>query len=247
MVVLCLAAALGGCRATGTHPLDPYEDSNRVVFAFNEGFDRWVLGPLATGWDFVMPGAVQQSLVNAFRNLTTPLSALNHALQAEFASSGSELGRFVINSTVGLLGLFDVADAWGIPADRTDFGHTLATWGVPPGPYLVIPFVGPSTARETTGLAMWFPAQTELYHALGLRMTALTAADWVNTRSYEATDLEIARGAAMDYYIWSRTSFLQRRGIEVPGPEGAGYDDERWLRKDDDPRPDDGAPEGGTP
>jgi len=225
---LLLVAA---CATPITSPHDPWEGFNRGVFAFNEGADTYVFEPLSKGWDFVVPDSVQGGLVNVFANLVTPLNAVNHALQAEWRLSGRELARFLTNSTLGILGIFDIAEGWGIGPRPTDFGRTLAAWGVPPGPYLVLPFFGPQTVRSTTGLAAQVPAKAGLYHAYGIHATPADAVERINDRSYYSDDLELVRRAALDLYTYVRSSYLQRRGVVVET-----YDED-WD-EDDDQDPD---------
>ncbi len=130
---------------------DPLEGWNRGVFAFNRVVDRAVLDPIVSGYQAVVPKTARKGISNVVDNLFEPLNAVNLALQGEFGDSGKSLVRFITNSTIGLAGLFDVASDAGLPEYNEDFGQTLAVWGVPDGPYLVLPFFGPSNVRDGVG------------------------------------------------------------------------------------------------
>ena len=146
---LLLAAAIAtasgsGCATTGP---DPWERVNRKTHAFNEGLDLYLLEPVAKGWDWVLPDPVESALARAFDNLRVPLSLVNDLLMLRPRAAGEDIGRFVLNSTAGVAGLFDPASRLEIPDHQADFGLTLARWYVPPGPYLVLPVFGPSNVR----------------------------------------------------------------------------------------------------
>lgn len=152
-VAATLAAfSLSGCLTAGPDPEDPYEDFNRQMFAFNEGFDQAVVEPLAYGYRAVTNEPVREGVGNFSSNLGEPLTFVNHVLQGQLPDAGATFGRFVINTTVGLGGIFDPASSIGIARTREDFGQTLATWGVEPGPYLVMPFIGPTNPRDLAGI-----------------------------------------------------------------------------------------------
>lgn len=153
-VVIALLAWLLSPAAQAEPLEDPWESWNRKVFAFNEMLDTWVMKPVATGYQFITPEVVDQSISNGFHNIGELPSSLNALLQGKPGHSGTAVLRFLINSTMGIFGLFDVATVIGIPAQREDFAQTLAVWGVPSGNYLMLPLLGPSTLRETSGLAL---------------------------------------------------------------------------------------------
>src|SRR5215470_10470772 len=154
-IALLLGAAglgcvlLGGCAAENFRPdYDPLEPVNRKIFWFNDQVDNYVLEPVATGWDWAIPHVVQRSISNFFANVRFPIDLINNLLQGKLKNSASEVGRFAVNTTVGVLGFFDPATGWGMEAHQEDFGQTLGVWGVPPGAYLVLPIVGPSNPRD---------------------------------------------------------------------------------------------------
>ncbi len=131
---------------------DPWEPFNRAMYNFNSGFDRYVFLPLVSGYRTVTPDPVETGVSNFFENLREIKYFFNNLLQGELSDSGITLGRFAVNSTVGLLGFFDPATAMGMYSRPEDFGQTLGVWGVGKGPYLVLPIFGPSNLRDTTGL-----------------------------------------------------------------------------------------------
>lgn len=212
--VLCALVWLAGC-AHGTNASrtdaerDPWEPMNRGTFAFNEKFDQWVFEPVATGWDFVVPELVQEGLQNFFENLTMPLVIANDVLQLKPSAVSEDLARLVANTVFGLGGFIDVASREGIAKNQEGFGQTLGWWGVPPGPYLVLPFLGPSTPRQTVGLVAdsfgaiypWFAPIWVSFAANGI--------DLVNLRSIYLEEVRQNRADAFDYYIFVRNAYLQ--------------------------------------
>jgi len=146
------ALSLSGCLTAGPDPEDPYEDFNRQMFAFNEGLDQAVLSPVAHGYRAVTNEPVREGVGNFASNLNEPVTFVNHVLQGKLPDAGATLGRFVINTTVGIAGIFDPASSMGIQRTKEDFGQTLGTWGVDSGPYLVLPFIGPTNPRDLTGI-----------------------------------------------------------------------------------------------
>lgn len=143
---------LGGCvHSPPSDPWDPVEPVNRAVYKFNDTADRYVLQPVARGYNTITPDPVQRSVGNFFDNMRTPITIANSALQLKFDSFNVSLGRFMVNSTAGVVGLFDVASAVGIADPDEDLGQTLGYWGLGQGPYLVLPFLGPSSGRDAPG------------------------------------------------------------------------------------------------
>ncbi len=223
-----LAAAVvlsSGCAGTGPDPLEPM---NRRIFWFNEQADRFVLEPVARGWDRVMPGTVQTGFSNVFDNLRTPVVFLNNVLQLKPKAALIDLGRFVCNSVVGFAGVLDVATYLEIPEHDEDFGQTLGYWGVPPGPYLVLPLLGPSNPRDTVGLVADGVSQPANYVLpLWIRATR-GGVNVVNTRASLLETIEQERESAFDFYIFVRDAFLQNRRYRVRDeaePEAESQDD----------------------
>lgn len=152
LCVLLGLLLLGGCvHSPPSDPWDPIEPVNRAVYKFNDKADQYVLQPVARGYDKITPDPVQRSIGNFFHNARAPISIVNSALQLKFYRFNVALGRFMVNTTVGVGGLFDPATRWGIDDPREDFGQTFGYWGLGQGPYLVLPLLGPSTGRDFTG------------------------------------------------------------------------------------------------
>ncbi|WP_435389259.1 MlaA family lipoprotein [Halomonas ramblicola] len=220
MVALMAVVLLGGCASTGTpeerHPDDPWEDFNRKVFAFNEVVDRYALKPVARGYRFVTPDPVQTGVGNFFANLGEPRTALNSLLQGKPGNAGVATARFLINTTVGIGGLWDFATHMEITGREEDFGQTLGAWGVGEGPYLVLPLLGPSTVRDTGGLPVdgyTYPTTYVEDDAVRLGLTALRVVD---IRAGLLDREELIRG---DRYSFIRDAWLQQRRYEVSDGE----------------------------
>jgi phospholipid-binding lipoprotein MlaA len=214
LVLASLVAACTGCATAQQQPNpDPFEGVNRVVFTFNDNVDRFMLAPVARGYKAVMPRFARRGVSNFFANLYDLNGALNAGLQGRFDSMAQNTGRFMVNSTAGLLGFVDVASRMGIPPYRTDFGHTLAIWGVKSGPYLMLPFFGPRTARSAAGTA--FDTLASLQWQLDT-----TSRNWLF--AVEIIDNRAALTAAEDLitgdrYIFIRDAYLQQREYFVRG------------------------------
>ena len=148
IVRTCLFAlfslSLVACASSG---VDPYEGFNRKMSSFNTGVDNFIIKPAAQGYKAVVPDPVPTLVSNFFSNLADPWTAINQLLQGRVKLAGSDTGRFLVNSTLGVGGLFDVATVVGLPKHQEDFGQTLGVWGVPQGPYIVLPMLGPSSGR----------------------------------------------------------------------------------------------------
>ncbi|MGB0127544.1 MAG: VacJ family lipoprotein, partial [Rhodocyclaceae bacterium] len=147
----CLVGALAASGCASTNPKDPLESFNRGVFAFNEVADKAVIKPVAQGYDKAVPLPGKVVVSNLFSNFTEPLVALNNLLQGKGKEAISDIGRFLINSSVGILGAFDIASEMGIEKHEEDFGQTFGRWGVGEGAYVVWPIIGPRTLRDTVG------------------------------------------------------------------------------------------------
>jgi len=145
------AFTLSGCLTAGPNTDDPYEDFNRQMFAFNDGLDRAVLEPVAKGYRAVTNEPIREGVGNFADNLNEPLTFVNHILQGQIPDAGATFGRFVVNTTVGVAGIFDPASAIGMQRTKEDFGQTLGKWGVGGGPYLVLPFLGSTNPRDLVG------------------------------------------------------------------------------------------------
>lgn len=240
-----LALALGACATTQAGPngladRDPYEEFNRDIFSANQAVDGAVIRPVADGYRAIAPVPVRQSVTNFFANLSEPWSFVNNVLQARPERALRNLGRFVLNSTIGIGGLIDVASAIGIEPAPEDFGQTLAVWGVGDGGYRVLPLFGPSTSREIVGRIVDIVAnpttifmQRELNFSTGA-MWALRAGELVNTRA-NVTDAggDAFLESSVDPYAAARSAFFQQReaailnyDVDELGQDGGGADAE---------------------
>lgn len=228
-LLMCVLAA--GCASTpgeldpNRNP-DPLEGINRPIHDFNMTADRWVLRPVALGYDTITPDPVQSGVSNFFRNLGEPVTVVNGLLQGKPVESGRSTLRFVLNSTVGILGLFDVATEVGLPHDERDLGQTLGKWGVASGPYIVVPFLGPSTIRDGTGrIGDWFidPYSHQFRGRQALR-NQLLVLSVIDTRA-NMLPLDDVLEQAFDPYTFLRDSYLQRRRAMVRNGDAQAGDD----------------------
>ena len=225
-----LAAPALAQNAQQSTDTDPWEGFNRKIFWFNDQVDNYVLEPVAKGWDWVAPDPVQTWIGNFFDNLNVPIVTVNSLLQGKPLDAGKGLARFLVNSTVGFAGFFDPAGKeLGLHKVREDFGQTLAVWGVGSGPYLVIPFLGPSTPRDVVGTGVdgalaiypWFVPFVYTYSTRAL--------DLVNSRAQLIDQIDASKKSAFDYYVFVRNAYLQYRQALIDdkeaGAKGGLYED----------------------
>ena len=213
--------------------VDPLEWFNRPMFAVNDQLDRFLLKPVATGYDFVMPDPAQRGVGNFFANLYDFNAAINAVLQGRFLGAAQGGGRFLVNSTVGLLGLFDVATPLGIRPYRTDFGHTLAIWGVPEGPYVMVPLFGPRTFRSGTGTIVDTYTSVPTYIDNVALRNSIWGTELIDGRARLLSADELISG---DRYIFVRDAYIQQRRALVNDGEvedsfsdfGDDWDDEEF-------------------
>lgn len=241
-----LALSLAGCATTGTDGQggvagDPLEPFNRSMYSFNDTLDRAVLRPVARGYERVVPEPARDMVGNFFGNLADIWTGVNQLLQGKPAEGFSDFWRVAINTTFGFGGIADVASLMGIEKHDEDFGQTLGVWGVPSGPYLVLPFLGPSTVRDGAAWAavdFWGDPVVELTSSHGRRNNAyvLRTIDR-RARLFQAEGL--LEGAALDRYSFMRDAWLQRRRNQVydgnppPLDDDCAYCDE-YLDEEDD-------------
>lgn len=207
---------------------DPWEPFNRRVFAFNEFVDRYFLKPVAKGYQWVAPEPVEDGVSNVFANLGDINIALNNLLQAKFKHAAVDSGRFLLNSTVGLVGIFDVASRVGLAKHEEDFGQTLGYWGLDSGPYVVLPFLGPRTVRDGFGSIADGYADPVMYTESVSARNSLYGLRLISGR---ARLLEAERVVSGDRYTFLRDAYLQRREFLVKDGEvedddfGADFDE----------------------
>ena len=192
---------------------DPFESFNRKTHAFNMTLDDWVIRPIAETYDFIIPDFVQIGFSNLFDNIATPVSAANNLMQLKPLGFVSESSRFVLNSTMGIFGLFDVASEFGIPERNEDFGQSLGSLGIESGAYVVIPFFGPSSIRDGISLAPNYYLRPDLIRLEDSKSDlALNGLSLVNLR---AGLLGISDLSGNDQYSFYRDAYLQRREYEI--------------------------------
>jgi len=208
-VALCVVV-LTGC-ATGTNPRDPFERVNRGIYDVNEAVDRTWLRPAAHVYRTAVPQFVRSSVSNFFSNLNDIVVALNNLLQGKFTAAYTDLGRIAMNSTLGIGGLFDIASEAGIEKHEEDFGQTLGYWGVGDGPFIMLPFFGPSTARDAVGRVVDYQADLVGYVDPVHDRNILFGLRILNRRAELLDASTVLQTAALDPYEFVRDAYLQRR------------------------------------
>jgi phospholipid-binding lipoprotein MlaA len=207
--------------ASSEQVADPIEPVNRVIFVFNDFLDRILIEPVAKGYNYILPQVVRNSVQNFMRNLKAPIIVANDLLQGRVGDAGVATGRFVINSTVGIVGLADVASTQGLKYKGSDFGQTLSTWGLGNGFYLVLPILGPSSLRDATGtLADGYVDPVRLY-------SYNTDREWIyytregiegiDDRSRLIRPIDDMRANSLDYYAAARSAYTQHRNAFLSG------------------------------
>jgi len=228
LVLVLVLACLGGCASVSTRDdaggakgaspeqqdlsSDPLEGFNRTMYRFNDKFDRYLAKPVAKGYRFILPEFARQGVSNFFSNLHDPVIMVNDLLQAKFVNAASDLGRFLVNSTIGIAGLLDVASPMGLDKHDEDFGQTLAVWGVGEGPYLVLPILGPSTVRDSVALVPDWELYPINYWVDSGTRDKLIVVEFVNRRAQllDAGDI-LEQAAGEDPYVFVREAYFQHR------------------------------------
>ncbi len=232
---LVLAAAIGGCAtpppasdpdavADFKETNDPLEPTNRVFYAINNGLDTVILRPLAIAYRYAVPQVIRSHTHNVLSNLGGPVVLFDDILAAKPRRAGDSFMRFVVNSTVGVAGIFDVATDWGWPAHDSDAGMTLAMWGIPDGPFLFLPVLGPSNPRDAAGFGAdvaldpttWI-GRGDVVDALGYARYGLSAVD---TRERVLDDLDKIKAQALDPYATIRSLARQHRQSQIDDARG---------------------------
>ena len=230
--VLLATLLLGACASqpvTMTDPeRDPWESYNRKIHAFNMGFDKAIFRPVAKGYDVIMPDAPQRGVRNFFRNLAYPVTFLNLIMQGKFEDSLTATGRFLMNSSLGLLGFFDVASKAGIPKFNEDMGQTLAVWGWKDSRFLMMPFFGPYTARDFLGRGFYGYFHPVSYYAREHNNYVPMVVDLITLRASLLPFEEDLRNAT-DPYVLIRDAWLQRREFLIYDGDPPAPDYESML------------------
>ena len=244
---LLVLAMLVGCAGSippapkdQRSPADPWEPLNRRVSNFNNVVDKATLKPLAKGYQAILPDPVETAIANFSNNLLGPRNIINNFLQGKIKRGFSETGRFLANSTLGLLGLIDVGTDIGLEAHNEDFGETLATWGVPSGPYVVVPILGPRTFRDATMIPLNFLADPLFHYENDTARRWLYALRLVDVRA-RLSALDALTEESFDRYLTIRESYLQNREFRIydgdPPADDDFYDDfeEDFLEEESEP------------
>lgn len=235
VLFLLASVALGGCASSSHNPKDPFESFNRGMYKFNDTVDRAVVKPAAKGYKAVVPPPGRMMLSNFFSNLNDVIVTINDLLQFKVKQAASDAGRVVVNTTVGMLGLVDVASHVGMEKHNEDFGQTLGRWGMSSGPYLVLPLFGPSSVRD--GVGLYADSRASMMRKVK-RVDTRNQAMAVNLLDKRAALLDqehMLDEAAVDRYAFVRDAYLQHRQSLV-------YDGNPPRQKYDDDEEDDGAP-----
>ncbi len=210
---------------------DAVEGSNRVLFGFNEGFYDWVADPISTGFAWVVPAPGRRALHRFFENLESPALLISDVLQLAPLDATKTTSRFVINTTVGLLGFFDPAEAMGIENHHTDFGETLAVWGTPSGSYVVIPLLGPSTARDTFGQLVDAVLHPAVWFVSPVQQVFVRTSGGLSEYDVERERLDALRGTSVDFYAAIRGAYLMDRDAHVAQRRTGRW----WVDREEEP------------
>jgi len=227
--LMCAMLALASCtRAPNNTPSeDPFEKINRPIYKFNSGVDTFILRPAAVGYEFITPQFFRTGVSNFFDNLTYPVTIVNDFLQGKLVQGLQDIGRFAINSTLGLAGILDPATAFGLKQNEEDFGQTFSVWGIPQGPYIVLPLLGPSTVTSSVGIL----ANTQVNPVMQWPNSSVRSKMFilwtVETRQSLLTIDEAVR-QSFDPYLFIREAYLQNRRFLINDGQLAGesFDDD---------------------
>lgn len=231
-----LFALASGCTSMrAPSDADPFEGFNRGVDSFNQTVDKVALKPVAQGYDKYVPGAVKSCVGNFFSNLNDISIAVNNLLQGKFKEAGSDMCRFAINTTVGVLGLTDPASGMGFQKHDEDFGQTLGYWGVGSGPYLVLPLLGPSTIRDTAGRVVDNPLDPLAQHTPVDERNSAYAVKAVDKRAELLPATNLIDRVALDKYSFVRDAYLASRASKIRDGRPAPQDEE--LKPEEEPKP----------
>ncbi|MDD5227723.1 MAG: VacJ family lipoprotein [Methylococcales bacterium] len=241
--VACSTAPIKKETAAQKNP-DTFEDWNRSIHSFNEGLDAAILKPIAKGYMWVAPDLVEKGVTNFFSNINDIGVTVNDLLQFKMTQSGMDASRFIINTTAGGLGVFDVAEMIDLPKHNEDFGQTLGFWGVPAGDFLMLPFVGPSSPREVAGMvgdALLNPFSYTFLFGGGIAVTAATSGikslDVTNTRANLMGTEKMVNEAATDKYNFIKNAYQQRREYLVHDGNVPAEDDIDLLEDEESSAP----------
>ena len=218
------------------NPDDPLESYNRAMFSFNETMDKAIVKPVAKGYNWIMPSALNKGVTNFFSNVDDVVVFFNSLLQLKFQEAVSTSARIVWNTTIGLLGFIDVATRMDLPKYNEDFGQTLAFWGVDSGPYFVLPFLGPSTVRDGLSVPVDWILFDPVFQDKELKVTlSLLVVRYTDKRADLITATDIIDETAPDKYAYIRDVFLQTRLYDIPdgNPPDTGMGEDELFKDED--------------
>lgn len=236
LLVAGTAMMLGACSTSSEYRegsmSDPFESSNRTIFAFNKAVDNTIIHPVVKGYRFIVPEPGRKGLRNFLRNLKSPVTLANEVLQGDVDGAGKVVLRAVVNTLVGVGGVFDVAGSEGYEYEQEDFGQTLGAWGVGHGPYLVLPILGPSSARDYAGYIVDSFADPLRWYLFNIDEEgwyyAKVGVEYLDLRESLVDVLEELEKSSIDYYAAVRSTYYQRREAlvrdDMSTPDDAGAD-----------------------
>jgi phospholipid-binding lipoprotein MlaA len=224
-LLLLLLAACATQAPARSDPRDPWERMNRGIYTFNDKFDKAIARPVARGYRSGVPHVVQSGIRNAFDNVDTTIIMVNDLLQGELTPFMHDTSRLLVNTVIGIGGLFDPATAMGIDKNDRDFGQTLGKWGVPPGPYLMLPFLGPSDVRDTVGRTGDLFSTPRTYISNNYWNYGSWLVEKIDTRS-RLLDADRLIDSAYDPYSFLRNAYLQNRQFKVRGGRSQSEEEE---------------------
>jgi len=226
LLVVMSVALFSGCASTQyNNEQDPWEGYNRAMYKFNQNVDRAVLKPVAKGYDFIVPEPISWGISNFFSNLNDITVAINNLLQGKVKAAGQDTGRFLLNTTVGVFGIFDVASHAGYNKNNEDFGQTLGVWGFDSGPYVVLPLFGPRTVRDSFGLVGDMFTDPVYYVSDNDARLAIAGTRLIDTRAKFLGSEGFLAEATDDEYAYIRDAYLQRREFLVHDGNPPNIDD----------------------
>lgn len=226
IILFALSLSITACSTTGDN-IDPYETTNRKTFEFNRKFDRAVMDPLANGYNAVVPAPARKGIKNALENISEPTTFANEILQGKPVAAAETVARFVINTTVGIGGLWNPAEKMGLKRNSEDFGQTLAVWGIKNPPYYVMPFVGPQTTRDAFGFmteVFLDPTNMIINSQGGVEWIYMRLGANVLTTRASLDQLLDDLYTEKDPYLMARSAYLQRRAYVIRDGKDAPQD-----------------------
>lgn len=239
LAALSIGLLLAGCSTTGSQqgygqsPQDPYESFNRSIYSFNMALDRNIMQPVARGYQNVVPSPARKGVSNFFGNLGDAWSLVNNTLQFKGEAAMSSFFRVAVNSTFGLGGLLDVATEMRLERYKTDFGMTLGHWGVPTGPYLMLPFLGPSNVRDTVAWPVDYYGNPLAHLKPDSHRYALTGLRVIDSRANLLGTTDLLESAALDPYIMMRDFYMAQRKDQDSDDDAGGMLDDDYYDEDE--------------